>query len=102
VLRYVERNPARAGLVIDAADWPWSSLSKAAVANRLVDPGPVDRPSGWREYVNDPLTAAELDAVRRTVNRNAPFGEGKWVEGTAIRLGLEASLRPTGRPRSKP
>ena len=28
VWRYVERNPLRANLVSDAADWHWSSLSR--------------------------------------------------------------------------
>jgi len=27
VIRYVERNPLRAGLVDRAEDWPWSSLA---------------------------------------------------------------------------
>ncbi len=29
VLRYIERNPLRAGLVERAESWPWSSLSRA-------------------------------------------------------------------------
>ena len=28
-----------------------------------------------------------------------PFGSPGWVEGAAMALGLEASLRPPGRPR---
>src|SRR5438093_3976224 len=32
VLRYVERNPLRAGLVRRAEDWPWSSLHLASSA----------------------------------------------------------------------
>ena len=32
VLRYVERNPLRAGLVAEVDGWPWSSLTLQKVA----------------------------------------------------------------------
>ena len=46
VLRYVERNPLRAGLVEHAEDWIWSSLSNSN-GNRgmsLLEPLPMSRP----------------------------------------------------------
>jgi len=36
--------------------------------------------------------------VRTSVNRGRPFGAAAWMKQTAIRLGLEFSLRPRGRP----
>jgi len=42
VLLYVEGNPLRAKLVSRAQDWPWSSLSRAAIRNGLIE---VSRPS---------------------------------------------------------
>jgi putative transposase len=54
VMRYVERNPLRAGLVKKAQNWPWSSLGAMAANQRprwLVD-GPVDRPRDWIACVN--------------------------------------------------
>lgn len=45
VLRYVERNALRAGLVGRAEDWPYSSLYTASVPRLALDPGPVARPS---------------------------------------------------------
>jgi putative transposase len=51
VLRYIERNPLRAGLVPRAEDCPWSSLHGLARdrPSALLDPGPVSarRGSGW-------------------------------------------------------
>ena len=41
---------------------------------------------------------AELEALRRAVVRGCPYGGGGWVDKTARRLGLEATLRPRGRP----
>jgi hypothetical protein len=56
-------------------------------------------PSDWVRRVNRPETDAELDAVRRSVNRSAPFGSKAWQTRSAARLGLQSTLRPRGRPR---
>jgi putative transposase len=100
VLRYVERNALRAGLVARAEDWPHGSL--AAVSRPLVvtlEPGPVPRDAAWVARVNRPLSEAELAAVRHSVLRGTPFGADLWASATAASLGLESSLRPRGRPR---
>ena len=107
VLRYVERNPLRADLVDRAEDWPWSSLrwwyqSNRAAAPSCLHPGPVDRPRRWVAEVNRPMAEAEMDALRRCVNRGAPWGRPAWQLRTAARLGLEHALRPRGRPPKKP
>jgi len=103
VIRYVERNPLRAGLVDRAEAWVWSSLRWWGKAPKdrpvFLDDGPVDRPRGWVEAVNRPMTDAELEGLRRSVNRGTPWGTATWTRRTAVRLGLEASLRPRGRPR---
>ncbi len=103
VLRYVERNPVRAKKlgVAKAQDWPWSSIGSppSDVERPPLDPGPVPRDSNWLSWVNAPLTAAERAALRESVQRGRPFGEPSWQAATAERLGLEASLRPRGRPR---
>ena len=103
VARYVERNALRANFVSDAADWRWSSLwirqhGSAEQRARLCG-WPVSRPRQWHAYVNQPETEAELNALRRSVQRGTPYGATAWVEKTARRLGLESTLRPRGRPR---
>jgi putative transposase len=94
VLRYIERNPLRAGLVARAEDWAWSSATAASADSPALDPGPVFRPADWLQRVNQPQTEAEVEALRRCVRRGRPFGELSWMTETARRLGLEASLRP--------
>lgn len=105
VLRYVERNALRAGLVGRAEDWPWSSLGRrqtgAEQARPLLHPWPLPVPADWLERVNRPETEAELEAVRRSVVRGRPFGSAAWARQTAARLGLEYTLRPRGRPRKQ-
>lgn len=103
VARYVERNAARAKLVRRAEQWRWGSLYRwlrgSAEDKALLSSWPLSRKANWVEHVNDPLTEAEMAAVRRCVNRGCPYGNGSWVDRTVRRLGLESTLRPQGRPR---
>jgi putative transposase len=103
VLRYVERNPLRAGLVGRAEDWPWSSLHGRArgAAPRWLAPGPTPLPADWLAFVNGAVTAAEEAALRTCAERGRPFGAEEWVRDTAERLGLQTSLRPRGRPKKE-
>ena len=59
----------------------------------------VPLPSNWIQRVHEPLTEAELAAVRSSVNRGTPFGGERWTRTAAAKLGLEFTLRPPGRPR---
>ena len=100
VVRYVERNASRAGLVTRAEDWPWGSLQLRLHGQRLplLAEWPLSEPPGWSEWVNAPQTEAELVAIRRSLLRNSPFGDTMWVEQAAERLGLQSTLHPRGRP----
>jgi len=103
VLRYVERNPLRAGLVKRAEQWPWSSLyhrqADDAQARQWLHRGPIGLPRDWCALVNAPQTEAELEALRRSVACGRPFGSEVWQKRTAARMGLEFTLKPRGRPR---
>ncbi len=90
VMRYVERNPVRANLVQSAADWDWSSISHSLdpAARALICPNPVKRPENWLKWVDEPQTAAEMEALRLSVQREAPFGGQRWRLETARLLGL--------------
>ena len=102
VLRYLERNPVQANLVRRAERWPWSSArQEGAVRPAYLVEGPVRRPGDWLEWVNQPLTAAELEAVRRCGNRGGPYGSAAWAARAATALGLQSALRPRGRPQKK-
>jgi putative transposase len=99
VLRYVERNPLRANLVQEAVAWRWSSLWHRVHGgdSGLVDDGPLAMPLDWLDHVQTPQSEGELEALRRSVVRGAPYGEAAWQERTAKRLGLESTLRARGR-----
>ena len=100
VLRYVERNPLRANLVERAEDW--SSAGPVWGGVPLLDSAPVRRPTDWLQFVNEPQTDKEVERLRECTQRRRPFGAAPWQKVTAVNLGLEASLRPRGRPPKNP
>ena len=106
VLRYVERNPLRAGLVKRAEAWRWGSLYRrtqgTADERALLTESPVPLGRRWCEYVNQPQTEAELLAIRRSVARGQPYGPDAWTTKVAKQLDLEHTFRPRGRPRKTP
>ena len=101
LLRYVERNPVRPGMVKRAQDWRWGSLHVRQAPKHDLSPlladWPVDRPANWVRLVNEPQTAAEVDALKQHIQRGRPFGDAQWMERTAQRLGLENTFRSPGR-----
>jgi len=106
VLRYVEGNALRAGLVERAEDWRWASLWRwrHPEANDHVPPltaWPVERPRQWLMQVNRPQPKGELEAVQTSVQRGRPFGSTVWQAATAEQLGLESTFQPRGRPRKR-
>jgi putative transposase len=104
--RYVERNALRAGLVQRAEQWQWSSLWRrewgTPQQRGLLAEWPMSRPVDWIELVNAPQTEAEMEVLRRSVRRGTPFGDAHWQHRVAVELGLQATLRPQGRPRRRP
>jgi putative transposase len=101
--RYVERNPVRARLVQQAADWPWSSarshstgspdpvLSAAAVLPEVED---------WSAWLAIDQEAAEETALRRATLSGAPCGDAEFVQAMEARAGRPLLPRPRGRPRA--
>jgi putative transposase len=78
VCRYVERNPLWASLVVRAEDWRWGSLWRRvhgdAQARAILSEWPLPIPTNWVEWVNQPLTQVELNAIRKCVARGSPYG----------------------------
>lgn len=73
VLKYIERNPARAKLCKKAQDWKWGSASKRGSRHSLLTDLPVPLPSNYSRWVNEPEPAELLKAVRGSVNKGVPY-----------------------------
>jgi putative transposase len=112
VLRYIEANPLRAGMVTSLADYPWSSYP-AHVEGRAdplltalpewTDLGADEsaRRAAWRRKVESDQPAAELEAIRRSLRGGLPYGgrsgPRRWPRGSA---GRSSADLPGGRGRS--
>lgn len=105
VARYVERNALRARLANRAEQWRWCSLYRwlrnSSDDKDLLAPWPLARRQNWADYVNAPQTEAEVAAIHESVRRGTPFGDDLWSDDAAVRLGLESTRRPRGRPRKR-
>jgi putative transposase len=106
ICRHVERNALRAGLVPRAQEWPWGSLHRPDRGSEVIRPElsawPIPKPRGWTQRVNASLKPAEEEAVGRSILRGQPLGDPAWQARTADRLGIGSTLRPRGRPRTRP
>lgn len=78
VLRYIERNPVRAGLADSAADWRWSSVhERLGGLGGLLAPSPVPLPMGWLDLLDTSQSPDEVEAMRQALEgarRNLPAG----------------------------
>ena len=110
VLRYLEDNPLRAGMVLAPDDYPWSSYLPhgQGCADALLNELPVAlrvrgdaaaRQRWWRKWVHTPLNEKELSAVRPPVASGRPLGSPSWTERLARQLNIALSTRPRGRSR---
>ncbi len=102
VMRYVEGNPLRAGMVPRAEAWPWSSLGGAAGSDQTkvqIADWPVEKPRRWAQRVNAMLDETTLGRLRQSIARGRPFGDDEWTARVARRHGLESTLRDPWRPR---
>jgi putative transposase len=75
LLRYVEANALRAGLVDRAERWRWSSLpARCGEISRIpLSPWPFECPPDWADLVNG-TPQTDVDTVRHAIRLNAPLG----------------------------
>jgi putative transposase len=101
VLKYVESNPLRAGLVNSANNWLWSSHRESIHkgGHLLIDEVPVELPKEWSKFVNESISERELEKLRQSVSRQSPYGDSLWQVDVSKTFGLESTIRPRGRPR---
>jgi putative transposase len=102
VLRYVEQNPLRAGMVKSSVDWPWSSLAIRqgdAKDGLTISAGPVPLPAKWDTFADLLPNETDLRKLEACMSRRRPFGHVDWVARAVSEMDLESTLRPRGRPK---
>ena len=100
-VRYVERNPVRAGLAKRPEDWAWSS-ARAHLDGRddaLVRVAPLlERFPDWRGYLSDDVDAAALKTLRQHGRSGRPLGSERFVAKLETELGRHIGAGRRGRP----
>ena len=109
--RYIECNPVRARMVVDPADYRWSSYRAHALGtpDKLVAMheqyerlGKTDgeRQLAYRDLFRSELDSTELSEIRDTVNRGWPLGGERFKD--EIERALACAARPPKRgPRAQ-
>jgi putative transposase len=94
-VRYIERNPVRAGLAKRAWEYRWSSAAAHLQGEDdvLVRVRPMlERVADWREYLGLEPTASEGEALRLHNRTGRPLGSETFVEKLELLVGR--SLKP--------
>jgi len=104
-IRYVERNPVRAGLVRRAADWPWSSASAHCGKRHdpILSPFPADPwvlPDAWADWlaIQEEQVVEEIRLCTRT---GRPVGDKAFILDLEKRVGRPLIAKSVGRPRKE-
>ncbi|MFH1640822.1 MAG: transposase [Candidatus Omnitrophota bacterium] len=81
-IRYVERNPVRAGIVRDAWDYPWSSARAHAFKQKdplLEDNFVVSEISDWKAFLSQKDKQGDVNRLRAYANSGRPLGDDGFI-----------------------
>jgi putative transposase len=101
-VRYVERNPVRAGLVKRAQDWPWSSAAGhvSGDGDMLVRRGGplAAEVKDWRRFLAAEEDEDTLALLRRHCRTGRPLGDAAFLRRLGRCLGRSVLPGRPGRP----
>lgn len=102
-IRYTEGNPVRASLSRTARDWKWSSHNETIGERnkKIIDKIPIELPKRWSQYVDTPMIEKELEKLRKSVQRQTPYGKSEWQMEMCEKFGLASTIRQIGRPKKE-
>jgi putative transposase len=107
-VRYVERNPVRAGIVSRAEDYPWSSAAghcglrhDPVVSASTAWEGVFAGVSDWSAWLSEPDQTAALRRLRHHARKNLPCGSEIFIERLEAIAGRPLRAKPPGRPRKE-
>ncbi len=102
-VRYVERNPVRAGMVDRAEAYPWSSAAAhcgLVSAPWLADASAIAAEAGdWAAWLCAEEDETTVTALRRHTSTGRPLGSVTFLERMESLLGRAVRPRKAGRPR---
>jgi putative transposase len=98
--RYVERNPAAAGMVGHPLDYAWSSASAhlSGEPDRLVNPAPLlAMVPDWAAFIETPSRAEEAEALMCHERTGRPLGDEAFIKALEGELGRTLVAKKAGR-----
>ncbi|MBD3272136.1 MAG: transposase [Elusimicrobia bacterium] len=102
-LRYIERNPVRAGIVTKAEDYPWSS-ARAHIykfCDKLISSNfAVSSIGNWRKFLQGDVAEEEKALIIQHLQTGRPHGDNQFIEQLSKTLGRDLSIKKTG-PKTK-
>jgi putative transposase len=107
IMRYMEQNPVRAGIVGRAWEYPWSSAAfhvGKGESSGLIDSASWSRevdPDDWRKLLEQLEDAGSVADIRRQTVTGRPLGSSEFVSGIESRLSRQFTVGPVGRPRRR-
>ena len=99
-VRYVELNPARAGLCKEPGEWAWSSVNAhlARADDRLVTVRPMlDRIDDWKGYLLRSEDERSLETIRRHSRTGRPAGSEDFIRHLEALTGRRIRKKRAGR-----
>ena len=113
VMRYIELNPVRTGIVTHPRDYPWSSYARNAQAandanSDWITPHPqylriarsaAQRLSGYRALFKAAIGKQNLAQIRDCTHKGWALGGDKFKQEIETRAQRQASSKGVGRPR---
>lgn len=102
-VRYVERNPVRAGLVKKPWEWPWSSGKDHVSGEKgiipLADITKFIEVEDWKKYLSQEDEKYN-EELRKHTRTGKPIGDSSFIKKLEALLNIPLSLKP-GRPKLK-
>ena len=108
-MAYIDLNPVRAGLAVQAADYPWSSYGHniGARTDKLVTPHPLywalgntpfAREAAYADLVRAGVTEQQQDDLTQFALHGWALGEGDFVVSLQKKTSRRVSKAAAGRP----
>ena len=102
-VRYVERNPVRAGMVARAEDYLWSSAAAhCGIRDDILLTGGFPPPgiiANWSEWLRIEDAEGDIKLIRRHLSTGRPWGTPEFIQQLEALTGRHLQMRKMGRPK---
>jgi putative transposase len=106
-MRYVERNPVRAGMVKRPWEWKWSSVAAhIGGTDGIIQVIGIKESLGvslgsWREYIDSDENTPDVEAIRGHTKTGRPLGKIGFLGKVSRKLERVINVLPRGRPKKE-